>query len=248
MLQQRPPVLMSNDEVDLDLNQGGARSRTEVRRARTTPSQVERPSQAASTQAISAVARMDFRLPAFFLLALSSSSCGDTSTHGSAREAVDAATKHEEEPVEICNSCDSCSESFVITHRDHVGGDIKYTDPPPVGGNHNPCWTPWGVHETEVPDEKWVHNLEHGGVVYLYNCKDGCDAEVKQLEAIVKSQGNYAVLTPYSLLPKRFAIVAWEHRLVSDCLDLDAYKEFYKEHVGRGPEQERDNPPANCSL
>jgi PDZ domain len=47
--------LIPNGDVDFDLNQGGARSRTEVRRARTTRSQVERPSQAVSTQAVSAV-------------------------------------------------------------------------------------------------------------------------------------------------------------------------------------------------
>jgi hypothetical protein len=131
----------------------------------------------------------------------------------------------------------------VITTRQHVLGDIKYANPPPVGGNHNPCWTTWGVHAEEVADERWVHNLEHGGIVLLYNCKDGCDAEVKQLEALMKTR-SYSVLTPYSLMPKRFAIVAWEHRLVSDCLDLDAFKAFYDAHVGQGPEPDNyQNPP-----
>jgi hypothetical protein len=54
-LQRRPLALIVHGDVDSRTNQGGARSRTEVRRERTTPSRAKRPSQAQSTPAVGAV-------------------------------------------------------------------------------------------------------------------------------------------------------------------------------------------------
>jgi hypothetical protein len=127
----------------------------------------------------------------------------------------------------------------------HVNGDLVYPDPPPTGGNHNPCWGTWGVHDEELADEHWVHNLEHGGVVFLYRCPDGCPDEVSALSDAVQGRDR-ALLTPYSLLPTRFAVVSWGFRLLSDCFDLASFMGFYTAHVGHGPESLSDPPPAQC--
>ena len=127
----------------------------------------------------------------------------------------------------------------------HVTGTIPYADLPPAGGPHNPCWAAFGVHETPVPAERWVHNLEHGGVVFLYNCPEGCDTEVEQLQTLVDGTPQ-ALLTEYEGLPARFAVVAWGHRLVSDCFDSEAFLAFYADHVDQAPESITAGPPAGC--
>lgn len=47
---------------------------------------------------------------------------------------------------------------------------INYAHNPPASGDHWPWPAPWGVHTEYLPREWWVHNLEHQGIVLLYNC------------------------------------------------------------------------------
>lgn len=145
----------------------------------------------------------------------------------------------------MCTSCGACEDYQNNTIRTHVQGPIDYPDPPPTGGMHDQCWASWGVHDEPLAAERWVHNLEHGGVVLLYDCSDGCDAEVARMQAFVTSHPR-TLLTAYAQLPKRFAMVAWDYRIVSDCLDDDVLATFYAEHYDRGPESIPDGPPTIC--
>lgn len=146
----------------------------------------------------------------------------------------------------IVAACDgSVEEEVVITSANHIDGDIVYPDPPPAGGDHNPCWATWGVHTDPVPDELWVHNLEHGGIVYLYNCPSGCDAEKAELASFADGK-SFVLVTPYSEMSKKFAAVAWGWRLVTDCVDMDAFAAFYDEHVDQAPESISSDPPSSC--
>jgi hypothetical protein len=49
------------------------------------------------------------------------------------------------------------------------GQAIAYPSYPPTYGPHWPAPTTWAFHSEVVPDERAVHNLEHGGVVASYN-------------------------------------------------------------------------------
>src|SRR5262245_31414021 len=124
----------------------------------------------------------------------------------------------------ICTTCGDCEEDQPVESASHLLGTIDYPDPPPAGGDHNPCWTTWGVHTDVVPAERWVHNLEHGGVVYLYR-----EAASDTLLTFVNELPR-TVLTGYADLPKKFGVVAWGHRLVSDCMDENAARDFYAKH------------------
>jgi hypothetical protein len=147
---------------------------------------------------------------------------------------------------EVCASCGGCEEMLPVRSAQHVSGPVAYPDNPPVGGPHSACWGPWGVQEVPVRVERWVHNLEHGGVVLLYRCEGGCEAELQQLRAFVSAHPR-TVLTAYDALPARFAAVSWGFRLLSDCLDLGALESFYAEHYDRGPESIASAPPVQCS-
>lgn len=147
--------------------------------------------------------------------------------------------------VESCPTCggECQDETLAETTRSHTSSPIDYTDTPPTNGDHNPCWATWGAHTEELADENWVHNLEHGGVVFLYNCPDGCEDDVATLTTWTATldPGRW-VLTPYSLMDWSFAAVAWDHRLLVNCVDTDAFQAFYDEHAGRAPEDDTLDP------
>ena len=149
-------------------------------------------------------------------------------------------------PAKICSSCGDCEESVAAGTALHVIDPVEYTDPPPVGGNHDPCWADFGVHEEAVAPERWVHNLEHGGVAFLYHCPGGCDAEVAMLASLSTNQRPFALVTEYAALPARFAAVAWGHRLVTDCFDAAAFGAFYDAHADQAPESSTSGRPPAC--
>ncbi|MFZ5479380.1 MAG: DUF3105 domain-containing protein [Myxococcota bacterium] len=144
----------------------------------------------------------------------------------------------EEPVVEACETCDGdCEEaSFPVGAASHVEGEVDYEQVPPVGGDHAGCWATWGVHDEAVPDETWVHNLEHGGVVFLWDCAD-CEADVAALnEWVAALEQGSALSTPYPEMDAAFAAVSWGHRLLLGCLDLDAFQAFYDANLDQSPE------------
>lgn len=166
--------------------------------------------------------------------------CGGEKTHDPDLDVDPAA--------EACALCaGGCLEETIpSTSATHIDEPIDYSDRPPTGGDHNPCWAEWGVHTEEVPDERWVHNMEHGGVIFLYNCPAGCPDEVAAMTTLVQGLPAWALLTPYSLMDSPFAVVSWQHRLLLDCADTDAMAAFYDAHVNHGPESSASMPSAGC--
>jgi Protein of unknown function (DUF3105) len=149
---------------------------------------------------------------------------------------------------DACNTCDGdCLVEFIPAEStQHVADPVDYTDRPPTSGDHNACWAEWGVHTEAVPDDNWVHNLEHGGLVFLYNCPDGCEAEVAELTSLVLSfDAGRALLTPYAEMEWKFAAVAWQNRMLTSCVDVDAFRSFFDENVANAPEN-TPSEPTSC--
>ena len=147
-----------------------------------------------------------------------------------------------------CADCDTTCQldQLPASSQSHVEGEIDYEDLPPAGGDHNPCWETWGIHTEELDPIHFVHNQEHGGVIFLYNCPDGCEAELALLTERVEELSVLSILGPYSDMDHKFAAVAWENRIMMNCLDLDRLEDFYQDHVDQGPESTASAPPADC--
>jgi hypothetical protein len=139
---------------------------------------------------------------------------------------------------------------------DHVaeGTPIEYTSRPPTSGPHFASWYPsYGVVEQPVPAGNWVHNLEHGAIVVLYNCPDGCPdlvAQLKELHANLpkgrNARGGVArmLAVPYADMDHRIAVTAWGRLLELDQFDADQIQRFYEAYIDRGPEcQNLSCPP-----
>lgn len=136
--------------------------------------------------------------------------------------------------------------------RTHVneGTQIDYKLYPPASGPHFPSPQPAGVYHQEVAMGYWVHSLEHGYVVVLLKCPNGCDDLFNQFQdlydhGLPKSQfGNVKlVVTPYSHAftdPSKEApitLVAWDHEEMLQQFDRAKILEFYNTFVDKGPEQ-----------
>ncbi|MBE4752948.1 DUF3105 domain-containing protein [Corallococcus sp. ZKHCc1 1396] len=99
---------------------------------------------------------------------------------------------------------------------------------PPNSGLHCPTWLPCRSYTEEQPRCSWLHNLEHGHAVFLYNCPEGCADEVAKLEAAQAraAQGSNgvrrALIAPDAQLPKRFAAMLWRRTYLMDSVDPDA--------------------------
>jgi hypothetical protein len=128
--------------------------------------------------------------------------------------------------------------------QQHVpeGTAIQYPEYPPTSGPHWPRWAPWGVHAAPVPEEQFVHNLEHGGIVTLYRCPTPCPELVRQLEATVRAlpASKYghvkAILSPNERLRSRIALLAWRRLEELDAFDRDRIVRFVQAYQDRGPE------------
>ena len=105
----------------------------------------------------------------------------------------------------------------------HVTGPVTYAVTPPVGGDHNAVWMNCGIYDKPVPNERAVHNLEHGAVWITYQ-PSLSQSEVSQLKAFVEKQtvltpsggggsSRYMDLTPYPGLPSPIVITSWGFQL-----------------------------------
>jgi hypothetical protein len=88
----------------------------------------------------------------------------------------------------------------------------------------------WGVHESALPNEVLLHNLEHGGVGIFYNCPEGCDDLVGRLSAIVKS-ARKVVMSPYPEMDTTIALAAWTFIDQFDEFDEERIEAFISAHV-----------------
>jgi hypothetical protein len=104
---------------------------------------------------------------------------------------------------------------------------------------------PWGIYKDPIPDEAQVHNLEHGGVMIQYNCRD-CPELVTQLEGFFSRytaarplprypQSAKIVVAPYDGMSSRIALTAWGR--------IDALEAYDEERITRFVDAYRDNGP-----
>jgi hypothetical protein len=106
--------------------------------------------------------------------------------------------------------------------HDHVPGAVTYSVTPPVGGDHNAAWMNCGIYDQPVPNERAVHNLEHGAVWITYQPSLPQSA-VSALRAFVGKQtmvssgegaaSRYMDLSPYPGLPSPVVISSWGSQL-----------------------------------
>ena len=144
--------------------------------------------------------------------------------------------------------CDAAWQNFTDPSATHVSAcsAISYPMNPPVYGDHYPVWAAYKSYPFPVPLGFLVHNLEHGAIVLLYNCPEGCSDEVAAAQTFIdalpadprctEEVKHQVVLAPDASLPTRWAAVAWGHSLTAACFDPHAVRAFYDGNLAHGPE------------
>jgi hypothetical protein len=129
--------------------------------------------------------------------------------------------------------------------REHVtqGTPLEFSSNPPASGTHYAVWTRPGVYQEAQPEGNWVHSLEHGYVVVLYNCPTECPELREQLrafyEAAPKSRKyNYQklIVQPSSEIEHPIVAVAWNRVLELEQFDADQLAAFFRAYADKGPE------------
>jgi hypothetical protein len=157
------------------------------------------------------------------------------------------------------------------THVD-PGTKVTYEHNPPTSGCHYNLdkagknqFAPIkpGVYTQSVDPEYWVHNLEHGYIVVLYDCGSqgptGCSADFATIrtwaaqlpvdpgllqgaQAAAAAQQAFPnpytkiLVVPWSNFGHKFGVVSWDYYLPLDSPDTAQMQKFYDNHVGHGPE------------
>ncbi len=123
-----------------------------------------------------------------------------------------------------------------------VGTTIPYQEYPPTSGSHWPVVARWGVYTEPIPDEVLVHNLEHGGIVLVYNCTTPCADVVRQMpeiyESMPKSKFGHVkvVIAPNPRIKTRFALLAWTRLDEFEQLERGRVLRFVQAWQDKGPE------------
>ena len=123
------------------------------------------------------------------------------------------------------------------------GTSITYANNPPASGPHYPVWLRYQEYATPMARGYWVHNLEHGAVVFLYrpdapgNVIAEMTSAFRSLPADPACGHARALLTPDPLLPWSAAVVAADFVLRAENTSNQVIHEFSLARRGRGPEQ-----------
>jgi hypothetical protein len=148
-------------------------------------------------------------------------------------------------PPPVDNGSCTMTESVVANEGwVHVaeGSPVTYRSNPPASGPHYPVWARYQAYTTAVARPYWVHNLEHGAIVFVHR-PDAPAATIATLTDTFRALPNdsqcghpRALLTPDAQLTRPVTVIAANFVLEGDCASPDAIRRFALAHRAQGPE------------
>lgn len=124
---------------------------------------------------------------------------------------------------------------------------------PPIVGRHRERWAKWGEYEY-IPPQRWLHNIEHGGIAFLYDhCLDDESLCIirrfikkwqKWMDAGKMDGGKFRfILTPFNKLQRGLALVSWGELYMSKGFNEDELDLFIKNYYRRAWEDYAPDGP-----
>jgi len=127
--------------------------------------------------------------------------------------------------------------TVIASHRE---GPLTYPQVPPVGGAHNPVWTPCAFYDNAVPNEMAVHSLEHGAIWFTYR-PDLPQDQLDLLAALARSRKDILVSRWDDGLPSPLVATAWGRQLKLTTAADARLADFVRLYAHQSPE-----PTAPC--
>jgi hypothetical protein len=120
----------------------------------------------------------------------------------------------------------------------------QYNSDPPTSGPHYAEEASEGFYDTnnyKFPAGYLVHNLEHGYVIFWYNCETLDEAGCANLKGQIKSTinelgGTKLIAYPWPSLTTPLVITSWGRLEKFESFDADKAKAFYRANLNKAPE------------
>jgi len=128
-------------------------------------------------------------------------------------------------------------DAYQSQGREHIAEDADhapYNSNPPTSGPHA-SEVDWGIYDEELPDERLIHNIEHGGIWISY--KGINEKELEELKSIAKNYPQRVVLTLRSKNDDKIAVASWKRLLSLDMVDKEKIIEFIEKNTNKSPER-----------
>lgn len=135
----------------------------------------------------------------------------------------------------------------VMADTSHVPTDSdpgRYNSDPPTSGPHYAAELDAGFYESNdypFPAGYLVHNLEHGYVIFWYNCdrlpEGDCAGLKSQIEAVMDELGGFKLIAyPWPSLDVPVVMTSWGRLLKFETFDAGQARAFYRANLNKAPE------------
>jgi hypothetical protein len=134
---------------------------------------------------------------------------------------------------------------------DHVPQDSdpgQFNSDPPTSGPHYAQEFDAGFYDESDPEAQvpypegyLIHNLEHGYVIFWYNCdlldETGCTELKSQIQGTMGEFDNFKVIGfPRSSISVPLAMTSWGQLQIFESFDANAASNFIRSNQNRAPE------------
>lgn len=142
----------------------------------------------------------------------------------------------------------AAGDSVPIMKSDpHIPADSdpgQYNSNPPTSGLHYAAEAEAGFYDENIytfPAAYLVHNLEHGYVVFWYNCdvldEAGCAELKSQIRSVMDDLGGVKLIAyPWNAIDVPVAMTSWGRIQKFETFDMEQAKAFYRANLNRSPE------------
>ena len=120
----------------------------------------------------------------------------------------------------------------------------QYNSDPPTSGPHYPEEANAGFYDTNIykfPAGYLGHNLEHGYVIFWYNCdlldEAACSKIKSQIKAVMDDLGGVKMIAyPWPSLDVPFAMTSWGRIQKFNSFNAEQATAFYRANLNKAPE------------
>ena len=142
----------------------------------------------------------------------------------------------------------AAGQSFpIMVSSPHIETDTDpgtYNSDPPTSGPHYAQEANAGLHDTneyKYPAGYLVHNLEHGYIIFWYNCsildESACAQLKTQLRTVIDDVGGVKVIAyPWPSLDVPVVATSWGRLQKFESFDISQAKAFYQANLNKAPE------------
>jgi hypothetical protein len=135
----------------------------------------------------------------------------------------------------------------VMAETGHVPTDSdpgKYNSDPPTSGPHYSGELEAGFYESndyEYPAGYLVHNLEHGYIIFWYNCdlldEAGCTTLKDQIRTTMDELGGTKMIAyPWPSIDVPLVLTSWGRMQKVETFNAEQAKAYYRANLNKSPE------------